>query len=339
MGWFNRTLAWAVLATSLAAGTAHAATAGIEKPHVTIAVGSKVGLFFLPTMLAEHLGYFKDEGLDVSIVDLATGGKALQGLVGGSVDVVSGAYDHTVQLRAKGIDLEAFVLEGKLGDYSLGLVKSKMAAYKSPKDLKGMRIGVSSPGSGSDMFLKLFLARAGLKPSDVSVISIGQSAGAVAAVRKGEIDGVANTDPVMTILTETGDVQLIADGRTPAGSNAVYGHAYPTGCLYATQEFVKNNPRTVQAMTNAVVRTLKWLQHATPDKVMAALPPEFAGGDPVIYKKALAKLLPTYSADGRFPPDSGQIAYAALANFVPNMSAAKGQLDQTFTNAFVQAAK
>lgn len=326
------------LAGVLGAAGARAAAAPIEKPRVQIAVGSRVGLFFLPTMVAEYLGYYKDEGLEVEIVDLGSGGKALQALVGGSVDVTSGAYDHTVQLAAKKIPLQAFVLQASLADYAVGVVKSKAASYKSPRDLKGMRVGISSPGAGSDMFLKLVLAKAGMNPDDVSVINVGLSSGAIAAVRKGELDAIANNDPVLTVLEEAGEIKIIADARTHEGSKTYYGGDYPAAALFAHADFIQKNPNTVQALTNAMVRALKWMSKATPEQVMAVLPKEFAGGDPATYKKILVKLLPTYSPDGLFAPNSGEIAYAALAQFVPTVREAKIDLAKTFDNRFVQKA-
>ena len=65
-----------------------------------LAVGGKAAFYYLPLTIAEQLGYFKDEGLDVEISDFAGGAKALQALVGGSADVVSGAYEHTHQHAA-----------------------------------------------------------------------------------------------------------------------------------------------------------------------------------------------------------------------------------------------
>src|SRR5258708_11691980 len=118
-------------------GATGAEAGPIEKPRVQVAVGSKVGLFFLPTMVAEYLGYYKDEGLDVEIVDLGSGGKALQALVGGSVDVTSGAYDHTVQLAAKNIPLQAVVLQARLPGNALGVVHRQAATSKTPPSRHG----------------------------------------------------------------------------------------------------------------------------------------------------------------------------------------------------------
>lgn len=318
-----------------AAPGAYSQDARIENPNVRVAVGGKVGLFYLPVTIAERLGYFKDEGLNVEFIDLASGGKALQALVGGSADVASGSYEHTIQMQVKGIPLHAFVLQGSLVDYSLGIVKSKAGAYKSPKDLKGMRIGVSSPGSGTQFFLNAILAKADLKPDDVVVVGIGQAAGAIAAMRNGELDAVSNTDPVMTKLESAGDVVVVADARTKEGSKAVYGGSYMAGSLYARDDYIKKNPNTVQALTNAMVRGLRWMKKATPEQVMAILPIEFQGGDPKGLLAALTKLLPTYSADGKFNVQDAETVRAALASFDPAIKNAKVDLARTYDNGFV----
>lgn len=310
----------------------------LETTRVRIGVGSKNGFFFLPTMVAEGLGYYKQEGLDVEIVDLGSGAKSLEALVGGSVDAISGAYDHVVQLRAKKVALQAFVLQGRLPDYAVGVTKAKAASYKGAQDLKGMRVGVSSPGSGSDMFLKLWLAKEGVKANDVPTISVGLGPTAVAAVRSGQLDAIANNDPVLGILEQSGDIVIIADARHEKGSTEVYGGPYPCAALVSYQDFIKKNPNTIQALTNAMVRTLKWMSKATPEEIIAVMPRQFAQPDPEVTKKILANLKETYSADGVFPDNSAQMAFAALGPYVKNIEAAKDDLDQTFTNKFVKAA-
>jgi len=331
-------------ATIIAGGLALSQTAtaepvkNLETTHVRIGVGSKNGFFFLPTMVAEGLGYYKQEGLDVEVVDLGSGGKALEALVGGSVDVISGAYDHVVQLRAKKVALQAFVLQGRLPDYAVGVTKAKAASYKSAQDLKGLRVGISSPGSGSDMFLKLWLAKEGVKANDVPTVSVGLGATAIAAVRSGQLDAIANNDPVLGILEQSGDIVIIADARHEKGSTEVYGGPYPCAALVSYQDYVKKNPNTTQALTNAMVRTLKWMSKATPEQIIAVMPKQFSQPDPEVTKKILANLRETYSVDGVFPDNSAQMAFSALGPYVKNIEAAKGELDQTFTNKFVKAA-
>ena len=182
-----RTIAIAVCATVAGALPLIAQAQGkIEKPKVSIAVGGKAGFYYLPLTIAERLGYFKDEGLDVEISDFAGGSKALQAVVGGSADVVSGAWENTIDQQPKGLNMQGFVLMGRYPAISLGIVKSKAAAYKSPKDLKGMKIGVSAPGSSTNRLVLHMLAKDGLKGDDVSIIGVGTASGAIAAVEVGQ---------------------------------------------------------------------------------------------------------------------------------------------------------
>ena len=107
----------------------------LEKSKVAIAVGGKAAFYYLPLTIAERQGYFKAEGLEVEILDFPGGARALQALLGGSVDIVSGAYEHTVSQQAKGQNIEALVLQGKYAGIVLGLPKAKAASYKSAADL------------------------------------------------------------------------------------------------------------------------------------------------------------------------------------------------------------
>ena len=157
----------------------------LEKPKTTIAVGGKNLLYYLPLTIAEQRGYFKAEGLDMTIVDFAGGARALQAVVGGSADVVSGAFEHTVNMQHKGQHMRAFVLQGRAPQIVLGVNPKTMAGYKTVADLKGKKIGVTAPGSSTNVMVNFILAKAGLKPSDVSIIGVGAAQGAVAAMRSG----------------------------------------------------------------------------------------------------------------------------------------------------------
>lgn len=86
---------------------------------VKIAVGGKALYYYLPISIAESLGYFKDEGLDVEIIDFQGGSRSLQAVVGGSADVVSGAFEHTLSMQARGQAMQAFVLRAERRSASL----------------------------------------------------------------------------------------------------------------------------------------------------------------------------------------------------------------------------
>src|SRR5512135_3023231 len=120
--------------------------------------------------------------------------------------------------------------------------KAKAAQYKSPADLKGMKIGVTAPGSSTNMYVNILLAKAGLKPDAVSIIGVGASAGAVAIMQRGEIDALSNLDPVIYQLEAGGNFVPVVDTRTAKGMQEVYRGAYAAGCIYVPVEFAKKYP-------------------------------------------------------------------------------------------------
>jgi NitT/TauT family transport system substrate-binding protein len=309
-----------------------------EKTHILIAVGGKAGFYYLPLTIAEQLGYFKAEGLDVEISDFAGGAKALEALVGGSVDVVSGAYEHTIDMQSRGQHLRAFALMGRAPQISIGVASAKAAAVNSAAELKGMKVGVSAPGSSTNMALNFFLAQAGLKPSDVSVIAVGTSAGAIAALKSGEIDAISNVDPVMTMLEQRHDVKIIADARTMKGTEQLFGGPMPAATLYAPEDFIKKYPGTTQALANAIVHADRWLAQAGPSDIVKAVPESYLLGDRALYLASFAKVRDAFSPDGLIPEQGTRTALKVLASFNPRIDPAKIDLSTTYTNDFARRA-
>lgn len=310
----------------------------IEKPKVSIAVGGKNLFYYLPLTVAEQLGYFKDEGLQVEISDFAGGSKALQAMVGGSADVVSGAYEHTISMQAKGQPITAFVLQGRAPQIVMVVSNKTMPNYRSVADLKGKKIGVSAPGSSTSMMANFVLAKGGLKPSDVSFIGVGTSAGALSAMRSGQIDAMANLDPVITMLEQKKEVRVIADTRTLKDTNTVFGGPMPAATLYAPQAFLQKYPNTAQALTNAMVRSLKWLQKAGPSDIIKVVPESYLLGDRALYIDAFSKVREALSPDGTFPAAGPKTALTTLQAFQPELADKNIDLAKTYTNEFVKKA-
>ncbi len=338
---FNRRTFGAVTAGSVAAFALPSlwAQSKLEKSKVSIAVGGKAAFYYLPLTIAEQLGYFKAEGLEVEISDFAGGSRALQAVVGGSADVVSGAYEHTINLQSKGQKFQAFVLQGRAPAISMGISPKAMPNYKTLADLKGKKIGISAPGSSTNMVANLILSRAGLKASDVSFIGVGTAAGALTAFRAGQIDAMCNVDPVMTMLEQKNEVRIIADTRTLKGTVDVFGGAMPAGCLYAPVEFIEKNPNTVQALTNAMVRSLKWLQTAGPSDIIKTVPESYLLGDRALYLASFNKVREAISPDGIIPEEGPRTALKALTSFDPSVKPDKIELGKTYTNEFAKKSK
>jgi NitT/TauT family transport system substrate-binding protein len=331
----------AFAAIILGAMIAMAAAAQVpETKKITIAVGGKSLFYYLPLSVAERKGYFKEEGLEVEIPDFAGGAKALQALVGGSADMVSGAYEHTINMAAKKQPIKAVVLQAKYSSIALLLPKDKAAAYKGPKDLRGLKIGVTAPGSSTNMFVNNLLAKVGLKPSDVAIVGVGAGSGAVAAMERGEIDAISNLDPVLTQLEATGKFAAVADSRTEKGMNDIYGGDYHASVIYITDEFIKKNPNTVQAVVNAMVRADRWIAKATPQEIVDLMPEAYKAGNPTLYKQALLKNMIGYSEDGQMSMKAAQNVYKVLRQFEPSVIAAGDsvKLENTFDNSFARKA-
>ncbi len=328
----------------LAAGLATAAlpTLGLaqslEKPKITISVGGKNLFYYLPLTIAEQLGYFKDEGLDVTIVDFAGGSKALQAVVGGSADVVSGAFEHTIAMQLKGQPMRAFVLQGAAPQIVLGVNPKTMPDYKGITDLKGKKIGVTAPGSSTNIVANYVLAKGGLKPTDVSFVGVGAGNGAVAAMRSGQIDAISNLDPVITLLARSGDLKIISDTRKPDEAEKVFGGPMPAACLYAPQPFLDKNPHTAQALANAIVRADKWIQQAGPGDVIKVVPESYLLGDRAVYIDGFLAAKQALSRDGLFPAKGPQTAYRAMSSIDPKIAAAKVDLNALYTNEFAKKA-
>jgi NitT/TauT family transport system substrate-binding protein len=336
----NRRSILAALAAVPAAAAlpAGAQVKGIEKKKVTIAVGGKNLFYYLPLTIAEQLNYFAQEGLDVEIVDFAGGSAALRAVVGGSADVVSGAYEHTINLQSRGQMFTAFALQGRAPQIVLAVSTKTMPGYKSIADLKGKKIGVTAPGSSTNMMANYVLARGGLKPSDVSFIGVGGGKGAISAMQAGQIDAVANLDPVISMLDQQGLLKIVSDTRTLKETEALFGGPMPAGCLYAPTSFLERNPNTSQALANAMVRALKWLQQAGPSDIVKTVPEAFLLGDRALYLAAWTKVREAISPDGIIPEAGGRTALRTLQAFDPKLAEARIDLSKTFTNEFVRKA-
>jgi NitT/TauT family transport system substrate-binding protein len=289
-------------------------------------------------LVAKQRGYFKDEGLDVTIAAFSGGSKTLEALLGGSSDMVAGAYSNTITMATKGQHLVVVAAQVICPGWIFGVSQKHETDVKSPKDLKGMRIGVSAPGSSTHMAVNYILHKAGLQPSDVSIIGVGQAAGAVAAVRAGQIDALIVNDPSATILTKDGSLRPLENMRTADGNVKVFGSDYPESSVFATQDFIDKNPKTVQAVANAIVRAEKWIAKATPQQVADNVPPQFLGENKALYAEAFTNSRRCIAQNGEITPKGAQTVHEVLAAFDPAVASAKIDLATTYDNRFVRKA-
>ncbi len=326
-----------VLALLLSLGLAHTAAA---QSKVTIAIGGGACLCYLPTVLAKQLGEYEKAGLDVELVDLKGGSDALKAVLGGSADVVSGYFDHCVNLAAKKQELQSFVVYDRYPGLVLVVSPKQTGKITSIKDLAGKRVGVSAPGSSTDFFLKYQLKKNGLDPTGTAVIGIGLGATAVAAMQQGQIDAAVMLDPAVTVLQGSHkDLTILSDTRTQKDTLDVFGGEYPGGALYTTTAWIKSHDKEVQALTTAMMHTLNWIHTHSPEEIMAKMPETMVGKDKELYLAALKNTLPMYSETGLMDPKGAAAVLAVFSESSPEVAKANIDVSKTYTNKYVEQFK
>lgn len=326
-------LAGTLLALAMTSGFAAA------QSKITIAVGGGACLCYLPTVLAKQLGEFDKAGLAVELVDLKGGSDALRAVIGGSADVVSGYFDHCVNLAAKKQELVSFVVYDRYPGLVLVVSPKHTAEITSIKDLAGKKVGVSAPGSSTDFYLKYLLKKNGLEPTSAAVIGVGLGATAVAAMEQGQIDAAVMLDPSVTVLQGShADLKILSDTRTQKDTLSVFGGEYPGGALYSTAAWVASHDKEVQALTNAIMATLKWIHSHSPEDIMNKMPPETVGKDKELYLAALKNTIPMYSETGLMDPKGAAAVLSVFSESSPEVAKANIDVSKTYTNKYVEAA-
>ncbi len=311
-----------------------------ERSRIVLAVGGKEALVYLPLSVAERLGYLRDTGIQIDIQNFAGGGPALRALIGGSADVVSGFYDHTIQMQAQGRDIRCFVMQQRYPGLVFAITRAAYdAGVRTYEDLRGKKIGVTAPGSSSHFFANFLMTRAGVALTDFAVVGIGPGATAVAAVRNRQVEAISNVDPTITLLESNNEIVVLADTRTTNGTLRVFGGPYPAACLYTTGEFIERNPNTVQALTTAMVRALRWIRtRKSVDEIVNLMPEEYYQGNRALYARALKNMLASYSPDGRMLKAGPPNVLRVLAQFDPQVARARIDLAKTYETRFVETA-
>ncbi|MDQ0754470.1 ABC transporter substrate-binding protein [Arthrobacter sp. B3I4] len=316
-----------------------AAAGGGSSSKVTIGVGGQTLLTYLPTTLAQELGYYKDEGVTVELQDLQGGSKALTAMVGGSTNVTSGYYEHTIQMQAKNQKIKAFVDMGRSSGLVLLVAPKNEGKIKTLADLKGKNVGVTAPGSSTDMFIKYLLSKNGLQTTDAAVSAIGAGSSAVAAVEQGQVDAAVMLEPDVSVLSKRigHDPVIIEDVRSADGLKEVFEtDAWPSSSLYAKTEWLDANKETAGKLAKAIKRTLEFIAGHSGEEIAAKMPESYSGGDKALYAKVIEDLKKTLSKDGAFTEDGVQAVLKTQQVANPEVGNKDIKLSETYTNEFVK---
>ena len=306
---------------------------------ITIIVGGMNKLIYLPPKLAENLGYFKDEGLDVDLQSQPAGVDAENELLAGAAQAVVGYYDHTIDLQSKGKAVQSIVQFG-LVPGGMEMVRADAASQiRSMADIKGRTIGVTGLGSSSS-FLAQYLASAhGLKSTDYSILPVGAGNSLFAALKQKRIDVAWTTEPTTSVLLASGEAKVLVDMSTIEGTKAALGGLYPAASLYVQSDWLRSHTDIAAKLARAFVRTLQFIHTHTAQEIADKMPRDYYGGNKALYVQALNASLPMYSADGKMPDGGPENVLKIMAAFSPNIKGKYIDLSKTYTNEFVSKVK
>lgn len=308
--------------------------------RVRIAVDNKAAFCVLPLTIAERLGYFAEEGLAVTIEEFADAQAATQSVQAGASQVLSSGYVAVLLMQARQIaPMTAFVLQGRTPQLVLGVSSQALASGRPLSSLKGLRVGVTGMQTSSHRVARLVLARAGLARNDVRYVAVREHHQALRAFRSGRVDAICLSDPTITQLERDGGLKVVADTRTVQGNADVFGGPIPAACLAAPQGFLQREPGVVQALTDAMVHALKWLQTAGPSDIIRVVPEAYFLGDRAVYLAAFSRAREAWSPDGVMPNDGPSTLVSTLSRLGELAEVQEVNLDNTYTNRFSLKAK
>ncbi len=326
-------------ATSVALGLCLLGRSALADEKITIMVGGMEKQIYLPAKLAEQLGYFKEQGLDVELLSEPSGVNAEDELLGGAAQAVVGFYDHTIDLQAKGKALQS-VVQFSQAPGEVELVASRLAdQVKSPADFKGRTLGVTGLGSSTNFLTQYLAVRNGLKTSEITTVAVGSGSTFIAAMKQGKIDAGMTTEPTVSRMLKTGEAKVLVDLRSPEETQKALGGLYPAASLYMQTSWINSHKPEVQKLANAFVKTLKYIQSHSAAEIAAKMPADYYAGDKDLYIQALANGKAMFTPDGVMPASGPPTVLKVLAEFNKALQGKTIDLSKTYTTEFVSAAK
>ncbi len=227
-----------------------------------------VGVFRLPLYTALQNGYFKDEGLEIEIIDSKSGSDAMKLLAGGGVEFAVGQLLDAVNLQREGIDCKGFLMATNRMTNSITVKKSLAGQIKSFQDLKAPKtIGITSVGSGTWQFAVYMAKLQGIAKEELNLVAVGAGTAAISAMKAGKLDAMSMADPENYQVVADGDAVFLYDTADVAQHKQYIGDTYLNNQVMTLGSYIKANPEIVQAFANAYQRAVVWNSSHTPEEI------------------------------------------------------------------------
>ncbi|MCR5855715.1 ABC transporter substrate-binding protein [Mesorhizobium sp. J428] len=263
--------------------------AAAEEQTITVATPG-AALHFYPFYVAEAAGLFKKDGIAIQWVDVGAGSRQIAAVASRSADFAVVGMQPSISARENGADLVA--VSGLFNAYPIQLVLSKAAMEKTGitagmgiddvvSRLKNVTIAVTGIGSTTDVLLRSWLVKRGVKPDEaITIQPLGNPGAMFAAFEQGAIDGVMLGAPWPEKAEADGVGTIIVD---PLKGGIPELEGVPYTAIIAAGSLVKEKPEVVGSVVHALTEAMK-LTAAEPDKVGEMLKSYFPDTDEAIYK-------------------------------------------------------
>jgi NitT/TauT family transport system substrate-binding protein len=326
------------LAILAGCGSTPSSTGSVQTISLKVMVGGLSKQIYLPNMLAQQLGYFKDQHLDVTLIDEGSGQASEDEVLAGNVDAGSGAYVHPMVLNAAGKKIETICQFGIAPGEAEVIDARKASSIQSPNDLQGKNLGVTELGSGTHTLTLAILGKAGIDPTKEHFIAVGAGDTFIAAIDHQTIDGGMTTEPTISRLTSSGKGKVLVDLRTPESTRAALGGDYPFIGIFAKNDWVNSNKDAAQRLVNAYVKTLKYIHSHTAAEIAAKMPADYYAGNQALYVSALQNQISIFGTDCKMPAGGPETVMKIQQAYVPSFKGKTANLSETYTNEFANKA-
>ncbi len=194
---------------------------------------------------------------------------------------------------------------------------SALPAQEGLRQLRGRKIGVLALNSPTHTVAHAVLRQAGLRSTEVGLVSVGSSSGAQAALRSGQVDALVYMDPLVVQLEQRGEIIALANLRSPAQVQALLGRQMPSSCIAASSGFLQRYPATAQAVSDAMLQALQWMAQASLRDVLRVHAEADPSMDAQSFVASFERLRSAYSSDGLCKPEAAADLLAALHDVEP----------------------
>ncbi|MBL8210495.1 MAG: ABC transporter substrate-binding protein [Bryobacterales bacterium] len=290
----------------------------------------------LAVPLAEKLGFYQQEGVDVVIESLPSTQKTTEALLAGSAEMATGGYDHLLQLVASGRALRSVVVNTIRDNRSI-FASPLRKDIRSLRDLRSRNVGVPGLGSSNHLFVLHALALHGLRSDDASFAGVGVGATLIHALERGVVDAaVASLFDGVLLQRRNPGIAVLVDASTPDGAKALWqSESAPFAVVFAKTEWIEANRDKVARIARADRQALAWLRTHSAEELLAILPAGYQTADKETDLAGLRAIQPLYSPDGRMPRAGAEALLAALARTQDSFRNAKIDVAATYTDEFI----